>query len=260
MMSNSVLSRENNSIRNDAMPVLWKENTFIILKSIYSRAFIEKCHDSLVDNVKNGQELQMDVVIDMIKKAFSWNDIQWIEEEELLNNIERLKLILNQKGLKQQVKLLNHIVSIINGDREEVIEINDDYLSKIFKPYVIGGNDRAINNNNGYLQDRVIKEYMKKQDKDIQKDLLNKLMFELKRDGVLKSDESLTEAKIDMHIRDLLMEYVNSFDDLDYDIVSIIDNLIGLEKNLKKNGTTHDKMVLHFLLCLGYFIDLWIMK
>ena len=117
MMSNSVLSRENNSIRNDAMPVLWKENTFIILKSIYSRAFIEKCHDSLVDNVKNGQELQMDVVIDMIKKAFSWNDIQWIEEEELLNNIERLKLTLNQKGLKQQVKLLNHIVSIINGDR-----------------------------------------------------------------------------------------------------------------------------------------------
>ena len=54
---------------------------------------------------------------------------------------------------------------------------------------------------------------------NIQKDLLNKLMFELKRDGVLKSDESLTEAKIDMHIRDLLMEYVNSFDDLDYDIV-----------------------------------------
>ena len=246
MMSNSILSRENNSIRNDAMPVLWKENTFIILKSIYSRAFIEKCHDSLVDNVKNGQELQMDVVIDMIKKAFSWNDIQWIEEEELLNNIEWLKLTLNQKGLKQQVKLLNHIVSIINGDREEVIEINDDYLSKIFKPYVIGGNDRAINNNNGYLQDRVIKEYMKKQDKDIQKDLLNKLMFELKRDGVLKSDESLTEAKIDMHIRDLLMEYVNSFDDLDYDIVSIIDNLIGLEKNLKKNGTTHDKMVFAF--------------
>ena len=179
MMSNSVLSRENNSIRNDAMPVLWKENTFIILKSIYSRAFIEKCHDSLVDNVKNGQELQMDVVIDMIKKAFSWNDIQWIEEEELLNNIERLKLILNQKGLKQQVKLLNHIVSIINGDREEVIEINDDYLSKIFKPYVIGGNDRAINNNNGYLQDRVIKEYMKKQDKDIQKIDLKGIVDEL---------------------------------------------------------------------------------
>ena len=81
---------------------------------------------------------------------------------------------------------------------------------------------------------------------NIQKDLLNKLMFELKRDDVLKSDESLTEAKIDMHIRDLLMEYVNSFDDLDYDIVSIIDNLIGLEKNLKKNGTTHDKMVFAF--------------
>ena len=62
-MSNSILSRENNSIRNDAMPVLWKENTFIILKSIYSRAFIEKSHDSLVDNVKNSQELQMAVVI-----------------------------------------------------------------------------------------------------------------------------------------------------------------------------------------------------
>ena len=70
-MNEGVIYRENNSTMNYATPVVWKDNTAIILKSMGSHACIEKCHDSLISSMTNGQGLHMDVVNNIIMKAFS---------------------------------------------------------------------------------------------------------------------------------------------------------------------------------------------
>ena len=71
LMNEGVIYRENNSTMNYAIPVVWKDNTAIILKSMGSRACIEKCYNSLFGNLNNGQGLHMDVVNNLTMKAFS---------------------------------------------------------------------------------------------------------------------------------------------------------------------------------------------